>query len=179
MTTPPAAALAVLAARAVELARALDAQQEASTLDLLLVTAGAQQVAIPVQDVREVRPPGPVAQVPGSTGALVGVVGGHGDPLAVASLTALLGLPLTVPAAEQWLLVVDHPTAPLGLLADAALDVVTVAHEELRSPTDRGGLTRALLPEGTVVLDTGALLRDPRLSIPLPDQTEESPWSEG
>lgn len=179
MTTPPPAGLAVLAVRAAELARPLDGEQETDTLELLLVTAGAQQVAIPVQDVREVRPPGPVAQVPGSTGALVGVVGGHGEPLAVASLTALLGLPLTLLAAEQWLLVLDHPRAPLGLLADAALDVVRVGQAELSAPTDPGGLTRALLPGGAVVLDTVALLRDPRLSIPVPDQTEESPWPEG
>lgn len=162
--------------RAAELARPLHAQSAAGTLDLLVVAVGGQQVAVPLHDVREVRPPGPTARVPGSSGVLTGVVGGYSDALAVAPLAALLGLPVAVTGAEQWVIVLDHPTAPLGLLADAALDVVTVGQEELSAPTDPGGLTRALLPGGAVVLDTAALLRDPRLSLPLHDQTEEPPW---
>lgn len=168
----------LLAARAVELARPLGEQQESDALELLVVAVGDQPVAVAVQDVRAVRPPGPVAQVPGSTGILTGLVGGSGEPLAVAALAALLDLPVTRSPSEQWVVVLDSPTAPLGLLADTALDVVTVAARELRAPTDPGGLTRGLLPDGTVVLDTGALLRDSRLSLPLPDQTEEPPWHE-
>lgn len=176
MTTP--AEVEVLAARAVELARPVGEEQENGTLELLLVAVGDQPVAVPVQDVRAVRPPGPVAQVPGGIGVLTGLVGGSGDPLVVAALAGLLDLPLSRPAHEQWVVVLDSATAPLGLLADAALDVMTVAFRELRAPTDPGGLTRGLLPDGTVVLDTAALLHDARLSLPMPDQTEEPTWHE-
>jgi chemotaxis signal transduction protein len=180
--TPPGRAaadeLALLAARAAELARPLDTQQDDDTLDLLVLAVGAQRVAVAVEDVREVRPPGPVAQVPGSNAALAGVVGGRGEALAVATVAALLGLPPTEPLDEQWVIVLDHRTAPLGLLADTAEGIVTVGREELSAPTDPGGLTRALLRDGAVVLDTAAVLRDPRLSLASPISTEEPLWPE-
>lgn len=170
------AELGLLARRARELARPLDDQQDRSTLDLLLVAVGEQQVALAVQDVREVRPPGTVSQVPGGEGPLVGLAGGHGDALAVAALSHLLALPDTGPADEQWVVVLDHSTAPLGLLVDAAVDIVTVEQTELRPPSEPGVLIRALLPQGALVLDTSALLRDPRLSLRPPDPTEEPLW---
>lgn len=176
--TTSSADLALLAARAAELARPLDEHRGDETLDLLVVAVGSQQVALTLADVREVRPPGPVAQVPGSHGALAGVVGGHGDALVVAALADLLGLAATLPAHEQWVVVLHHRLAPLGLLADTALDIVTVGRGELSAPTDPGGLTSALLPGGAVVLDTAVLLRDPRLSLTPPDPTEEPPWHE-
>jgi chemotaxis signal transduction protein len=72
--------------------------------------------------------------------------------------------------------VLDHPSAPLGLLVDAALDIVSVHETELLPPSDPGVLIRALLPEGALVLDTSALLRDPRLSLRPSDPTEEPSW---
>jgi purine-binding chemotaxis protein CheW len=180
VTTPAQPAvdveLGLLARRARDLARPLDDQQDRSNLDLLLVAVGEQQVALAVEDVRGVRPPGAVSHVPGGQGALVGLAGGHGDALAVAALSHLLALPGTRPAHEQWVVVLEHPSAPLGLLVDAALDIVSVHETELRPPSDPGVLIRALLPQGALVLDTPALLRDPRLSLRATDPAEETPW---
>lgn len=166
----------LLAARAAELARPLAERQDGDTVDLLVVTAGGQQVAIPIGSVREVLPPGPVAQLPGSPGALTGLVGGHGDALAVAALAALLGLPGSVPPDQQWVIVLDHASAPLGLLADTTVDIVTVSRQELSAPAESGGLVNALLPGGDLVLDPAVLLRDPRLSLMPPDPTKEPSW---
>lgn len=167
-----------LAARAAELARPLDEQSAESSSDLLVAAVGTHRVALALAGVQEVRPPGPVAQVPGSNGTLTGIVGRRGDALPVADLGALLGLPAGAEADDQWVIVLDHRTSPLGLLADSVLDIVEVQHDDLCPPTDPGGLTRALLPDGAVVLDVPALLRDARLSLAPPDPTEESPWQE-
>lgn len=178
MTAPTGAALAVLAARAAELARPLQDEQDGSTVELVLVALEGQQVAIPLRDVREVRPPGPVAQVPGSSVALAGVVAGHGEALAVASLASLLELPSALPSDEQWLVVLDHRTAPLGLLVDAVLDILAADPAELALPSDAHGLITAALPDGAVLLDASAVLRDPRLFLTPPESTKEPSWPE-
>lgn len=176
-TSPTADDLALLAARKTELARPLDEQQD-DLLDLLVVTVAEHTVAIPVTSVREVRPPGHLAQAPRSNGVLAGVVGGHGDALAVASLAALLGFSTAVPVAEQWVAVLDHPIAALGLLVDEAVDIVNVRSAELSAPSDTRSLVAAVVPDGALVLDIVALMDDPRLFLSSPDPIEELSWPE-
>ena len=166
----------LLAARAAELARPLDDEADGGTIDLLVLAVGDQHVALALQDVRGVRPPGPVAQVPGASEALAGVVGGYGEPLAVAGLGSLLRLRPLLPAEQQWVVVLDDPVAPLGLLADAAVDIRSVRPEDLGRPADDKRLVAALLDDGTIVLDTAGLLSDPRTSLTPTDPTEELSW---
>lgn len=176
MTTPRADDAALLAARAAQLARPLDEQQGRETVDFLLVDVGGQQVAVPLHEVREVRSPGRLAQAPGRTGALAGVVGGHGDVLPVASLAALLELPSTTTSPDaQWVVAVEDGAAPLGLLVDMAVDIVIVDRTALTTSSG-SGLISALLPDGVAVLDVAALRRDPRLSLTPAGPTQEPPW---
>lgn len=171
--TAAAREAATLHARAVELARPLDDDAQDGRLALLVLEVGGQQVALPVADLREVRPPSPVTPVPGGSSVLAGLVGGRGAGLAAVSLAALLGRSAAVALDEQWVAVLDHPTAPLGLLADAAVDIVTVDSSTLSLPTGAGELVTALLPGGALLLDAAALLRDPRLSLDPLDPTKE------
>jgi purine-binding chemotaxis protein CheW len=166
--------VAVLAARAAELARPLDAHQEDGA-DLLVLVVGDQRVALPVEAVRAVRSPGPVAHVPAGGSALVGMIGEQGDALPVAPLAALLGLPRAAATDQQWVVVLDHPTAPLGLLADLAVDIVSVRPADITSAGESARLTTGLLADGTVLLDPGAVLHDPRLTVAPPDPTKELP----
>jgi chemotaxis signal transduction protein len=166
----------LLASRAVELAEPLEDEADAGTIDLLVLAVGDQQVAVRLQDVRAVRPPGPVTLVPRTGEALAGVVGGYGEVLPVAGLGALLGLAPALPPEQQWVVALDDPAAPLGVLADAAVDIIAVRPEDLSQPSDSASLVAALLPDGTVVLDAAGLLSDPRVSFPPPDPTEEPSW---
>lgn len=163
----------LLAARAAALGRPLETERDGEAVDLLVLTVGGQHVAIRVEDLREVRPPGPLTRVPGTGAALVGVLGGHGEPLAVAGLGRLLGLTPAVGVHQQWVAVLEDPVAPLGLLADTADDVVTVAGSDLVAPAESGGLVAAVAPGGVFLLDTAALLRNARLFLHPPDPTEE------
>lgn len=169
---------ALLHARARELARPQEREQDEVGRHLLVLSAAGQRVAVAVDDVAEVRPPGPVAQVPGSSGALAGLVGGRGDALAVACLAGLLGLTTSLPPDEQWVAVLHHPTAALGLLADTADDIVRISEDQLSPTHEAGGLVIAVYADGTLLLDAEALLRDPRLSLHPDDQTEEPSWRE-
>lgn len=181
MTAPEiarAADEALLRARARELARPQEGEQDEAGRHLLVLSTAGQRVALAVDDVAEVRPPGPVAQVPGSSGALAGLVGGRGGALAVASLADLLGLTSGLSPEEQWVVVLHHPTAPLGLLVDTADDIVRIGEDQLSPTHEAGGLVVAILPDGTLLLDAAALLRDPRVSPHSNDQTEEPSWRE-
>lgn len=169
---------ALLHARALELARAQDEEQDEAGRDLLVLSVGGQRVALAVDDVASVCPPSQVAQVPGSNAILAGLVGGRGEPLAVASLARLLALTTGLPPDEQWVVVLHHPTAPLGLLVDTADDIVRIGEDQLSPTHEAGGLVVAIHPDGTLLLDAAALLRDPRVSPHSNDQTEEPSWRE-
>lgn len=166
------AAAATLQARAVELARPVQEAQDGQ-LTLLVLEVGGQQVALPVDQLREVRPPSPVTTVPGSNAVLAGLVGGRGAGLAAVSLAGLLGRVAAVPQDEQWVAVLDHPTTPLGLLADAAIDIVSVDGDALSLPAGAGELVAAIVPGGALLLAAAAVLRDPRLSLDPLDPTKE------
>jgi purine-binding chemotaxis protein CheW len=174
-----ASSLALLAARAADLARPLEHERATASVDVLLATVGGEQVAVQVEALREVRPPAPLAPVPGTSPALVGIAGGHAEALVVASLATLLGLACPAETAGQWVLVLDDPASPVGLLVDTADDVVSVDSQDLRSPPDSSALISAVAPGGVLLLDTPALLRDPRLSLSArPDPTEANSWQD-
>lgn len=162
----------VLVARAAQLARPLDEQRDEQVLDLLVLTVSGQRVAVSLEQVSEVRPPTTFARVPGAHELLPGLVGGRGDALAVVSLAALLGLAASTPPGEQWVTVLRDPAAPLGLLVDNALDIVSVGSNSLTEPPDDDGLVEAILDDGSLVLDTVALRRDPRLRLSASDTNE-------
>ena len=171
--------LAVLAARAAELARPDDDGQATHSIAVLLVTVGAQHVALPVEALREVRPPMPLAPVPGAHDVLVGIAVGHAEALAVASLATLLGLAPAVPPSAQWMVVLDDPAAPVGLLVDSADDIVPVDSQEMATPPESSVLIAAVTAGGDLLLDPTALLRDPRLHLDRRlEATEATPWHE-
>jgi purine-binding chemotaxis protein CheW len=163
----------VLSSRAAALARPLEESDTGEVLELVVLLVGDRRVALPVASLREVRPPGPVARIPGAHGALAGVVAGHGEALAVADLAAVLRQPARAAPDTQWLAVLAHPTAPLGLLVDSADDVVALPARELSSAPEPGGTVLGVAPDGLLVLDPAALLDDPRLFLSSPDTSEE------
>ncbi|OJH35990.1 chemotaxis protein CheW [Cystobacter ferrugineus] len=85
----------------------------------LCFSRGTGEYALPVECLREVRPRGHVARVPGASPVVVGVFQFRGELL---SAHDLAGWREPGPGARtrgEWLLVVEHGGARLGLLADA------------------------------------------------------------
>lgn len=177
-TTTSAGRRAVLRARAAELARVVEADEGRDVSDLLVATVGGQSVAVPIEHLRGVRAPAPLCPVPGSHPVLVGIAAGHAEALVVASLGALLGLPPRVGTQEQWVVVLEDPVAPVGLLVDTADDVLRLPRQQTSAAAaSSGALTTALSPSEVLLLDTAAVLHDPRLFLH-PDRatTEGAPW---
>ncbi|MPY94194.1 MAG: hypothetical protein GEV08_14370 [Acidimicrobiia bacterium] len=130
---------------------------------------------------REVLAPGPVARVPGAGHALLGLRPAGGELVVLADVGALLGTSSARAPGERYVVVLDDPEAPLGVLADAVEEMADVPRGSLRPMPEAGGLVLGVAdlpgasvtggtsgppdgPGGLLVVDVDALLRDPRMS---------------
>ena len=131
---------------------------------LLTVDVGEHRCGLRVEDVVEVHAAVRVDLLPGAPDPVVGVVNRHGQPLPVLDLRRRLGLPTRPARADDRLVVVRMPDREVGVLVDAAVDVVTVPAATLDEAVATGtgaalSLGVVVLPDGLlVVLDTAAFL---------------------
>ena len=162
----------VMAARAAALARPVEADDVHDTVEVVTVeVSGGASFAIEARHVREVMRNDHVRRLPGGAGALLGVVPTRGEVVPVADLGALLGQcppSLTRPM----VVVLDHESAPLGLLVDGVAQVAVWRRADLRAVANATALPRedavGVGPAHTVVLDGAALLEDARAFAPSP-----------
>jgi chemotaxis signal transduction protein len=126
----------------------------------LLVQAGDQECALPLERVRRVVRALPVHPLPGAAPALLGLAEYGGEPLPVLDLARLLAV---APGGGARVTVIVSAgargaTEMVGLAADAALDIVEVPVAGLPGG-DRGLVVGEVLLAGRPVrvLDLGAL----------------------
>ena len=157
----------VMAARAAALARPVAPDDRHDTVEVVTVeVGGGASFAIEARHVREVMRNDNLRRLPGGAGALLGVVPTRGEVVPVADLGALLGL--CQPSLDRPMVVVlDHDSAPLGLLVDGVTQVAMWRRSAVRSVTHAVALPRedtvGVGPAHTAVLDGEALLGDARL----------------
>jgi purine-binding chemotaxis protein CheW len=143
-------------------------------LELVHFHVGGQDYALEARFVREVlRTSEQHVPLPSSPPQLRGVVLLHGEVLAVVELAPLFGRP--APAAHGPILVVGQGRAELGLRADRVEEVLSVSRDTLLAPPGALGaqersLVAGLTPEGIIVLEGEALLRDGRLFFDLSEE---------
>jgi chemotaxis signal transduction protein len=155
---------AVLDQRALALAAPLQAAEEQVTPILTFALAGSR-FAVELGSVQEVVRNPALAVIPGGPDAFVGLLGLRGQPVAVADLRRLLGLPAKR-AAPAAVVVIDGPPAPLGLACDALPRLESLPAGVILAPPpelpDAGGIVAGLAGEATL-LAAPALLADARL----------------
>lgn len=168
MTNParPLAAddLAVLDARAAELARPVDDDRPTQTVDVIPFGLGGQNFVAPVAGVREVQRLQVMSRVPQAPPALLGVTRVRSTILPVFDVVSLLGLGVRASGAEtKWVLVVDAADhAPLALAAEKVDGVKPLPMTQmLSSEADQHQGALGITPDGAIVLDTEALLDTP------------------
>jgi chemotaxis signal transduction protein len=175
----------VMAARAAALARPVTADDTQDTVEVVTVEVqGGASFAIEARHVREVMRNDNLRRLPGGSGALLGLVPTRGEVVPVADLGALLGLCPPSPA-RPMVVVLDHESAPLGLLVDGVTQVAMWRRSAVRSVTHAVALTRDFTvgvgPADTTLLDGEALLEDTRLfafsprTLPARATNEEEP----
>ncbi len=124
----------------------------------LLVRAGSELCAVPLEAVRRVVTPGRISPLPGAEAVLLGLTEFQGEPLAVLDLTVLLGASPEAAPARPLMVVVRAGRPPqrelVGLHADAALEIVEI--ERSRVAAGGGGAVSGEVTVG----DRTALLLD-------------------
>jgi len=157
--------------RARQLAAPLTKTTElADCLEVLVFTLGRETYAAPTSQVREVQPLRDVTPLPGTPNYLVGVVNLRGRLLAVMDLRRFFDLEAQALSNLNRILVVEHASVHLGVLADTVLGVRQVTQAtltpELPTLTDiRRDFLTGITPDSVIILDLLKLAVHPRLNV--------------
>lgn len=158
---------AVLAARAMELARVPPAPDSATDrLEVVTFTLAGERYALETRFIREIVQPREVTPVPGAADVLVGIMNLRGSVLAVMDLARLLAIANM--GQHPWVIVLGLERAEFGLAAETINEVTELRADAVLAGglgEAVSGLTRGVTGEAVIVLDGAALLEDPRLFI--------------
>lgn len=160
----------ILRARAVELARAPEDAEIGESLEILRFTLAQEHYAVEVRYVEEVAPFGAVTPVPCTPRFLLGIMNVRGRIVSVVDVKRFFGLPDRGLVDLNRVLVLREGDMEFGVLADEVVGVQEVSLDRLQPPLAtlsgiRQEYLRGIGPGALVVLDGGALLRDPRLVV--------------
>lgn len=158
----PQEEVALLAERARILAQPSDEATRAPRLGLVRVRLGGDPFAVATADIAAVARGSELAPLPGAAPPTVALAAWRGRLLPALDVRPLLGLPSL---GSRALLVLRDDGTDAALLVDdvETLDEATAASLHAIPDADRGsGMLRALLPDGTPLLDVAAVLRQAR-----------------
>jgi purine-binding chemotaxis protein CheW len=136
-----------------------------------------QELAIPIDDVRETVPVQPVTRVFLTPSCLAGVFSLRGEIVPAIDLAVLLGLPRTEVGTDSKIVVIEHASGTAGVIVDGLRDLRTIEALDPPPATLAVGTASLLMgvastPTGTVrVLDAHAVLTAEPLRV-LADKTE-------
>ncbi|MCB9559074.1 MAG: chemotaxis protein CheW [Kofleriaceae bacterium] len=141
------------------------------SLRLVCFELRGQELALPIEDVRETLTLRPITRVFLSPPWLAGIFSLRGDIVPAVDLGVLLGLPRTVPGDDGRLVVVEHGARVVGILVERLRELRTVDADAVEAaPANLAPEVASLLagviatPTGTVrVLDGDALFSSQRL----------------
>jgi purine-binding chemotaxis protein CheW len=159
----------ILAERGRALAAPPRAARPEGTLAVVGLALGLERYALEAALVREVIRPARLARLPGAPAFLVGIANLRGEIVDVIDVRGFLGLP-PPPGPPARLVVLGGERPELALVADDVLELSAVDPARLAPVPDaparsRPEYVRGLTPDGAVLLDGAAILRDPRLVI--------------
>jgi len=136
------------------------------TMSVVVVALGRERYGIPIGHVREIRPLGGVARVPGAGERWLGLSKARGELVAVLDLAGHLGIG-DPPGGDPQLMLVEADGLVVGLSVRVVVGVRSVALAEIGPPLDpgEGAPVLGLTPDIVAILDVPALLADPALVV--------------
>jgi purine-binding chemotaxis protein CheW len=154
----------VLAERARVLARPTAPPPPADLLTLVSVRIAGERFGLEAVHVREVCRLTHFSPLPGSAPPVFGVTVWRGELLLLLDIRRAVGFSGAALNDLRHVVVLQGPTAPLGVLVDEVLDIAMVRSEDVRPMEDggrmRGDLVRGVTSDALVVLETTALMRE-------------------
>ncbi|HET7503862.1 MAG TPA: chemotaxis protein CheW [Kofleriaceae bacterium] len=125
-------------------------------LRLVCFELRAQELALPIADVRETLPVPPITRVFLVPACLAGVFSLRGEIVPVIDLGVLLGLPATTAGDDSKIVVVDHAAGVAGIVVDRLRDLRTI-EGALDPPPPGLAAEVAALMLGVVATSTGSV----------------------
>ena len=121
--------------------------------ELLSVRIGAQEFAMDIRSIREIRGWIASTHLPHAPSFIKGMINLRGTVLVVIDLAERLGLPSQEPNPASVVVVVEHGDKVAGLLVDAVCDIITVT-DDMRQPTpETGTSTPREYIEGLIMME--------------------------
>ncbi len=113
----------------------LDASEESSTsgIEVLTLTMGAEEYAIPIDSVVEIVIPGEITRVPNAPRNISGLISLRGTIVTILDVRGKLGHDPIAPDLDTRIVVVRDAGGSAGFIVDKVLRVVKVPAEELDS----------------------------------------------
>jgi len=161
--------LAILAARASRVERAVHIEQGEHRIDVLTVNIHDEVYALPVASILGVYEDVAITMLPGTPPFIAGVANVRGHLLTVLNLAAVLDIP-GQQGEKNAVVVATSGTVQVGLLVDAAAEVITIIQSKITpvarfNDNQQQAHLEGLLPDGTAFLDIDAILNDPGLVV--------------
>ncbi len=163
--------IAVLQARAQRAAQQEQDPDQAQTHNALRLTLNGERYAVPIDALQSVYPRLNVTRVPGAPAYVSGIANVRGRILPVLDLGLLLSAGAAPADDSDGIIVAGHADMTVAFRVQAIGDVLPYREAELEplsseadAPNGRAYL-RALLPDGTALLDIAALLSDPAIEV--------------
>jgi purine-binding chemotaxis protein CheW len=126
-------------------------------LELLSVRIGANQFALDIRSVREIRGGMAATPLPHAPDYLKGMINLRGQILAVIDLAQRLGLPPIAADVPSVVIVVEMGSIVAGLLVDDVCDILNVAPGQIQPSPVLGGDELGRMVSGVMNSETGII----------------------
>ncbi len=162
--------LRILKTRAERVADELHDQQEAEELTALLVTMSGERYALPIASITVVYEGMRIEPIPCTPPFVAGIANVRGHILPVIDLAVLLGLRRRPVSGPVSLIVVGNDEMSVALYVEEIGEVAALPLDRLAAVPASFSIEhvthlQGVLPDGTVLLDVSAILRDPALIV--------------
>lgn len=124
---------------------------------LVCFFVGGQELALPIEAVRETIPLSPITRVFLTPPWLTGIFSLRGEIVPVIDLGPWLGLPPSTPGEGTRLLVLRHPTRVLAILVEGLAQLRAIPRAELAPPPSTLTSEQLSLVSAVVATDTGTV----------------------
>lgn len=124
----------------------------------IIFTLNNMQYAIEVEHVQSIEKMLPITRVPGTNDYVKGVINLRGVVVPVIDLQKKLGLGEYENRSSTRLLMVSYQSFEVGLIVDAANDVLDIANESIEGPPEVVGSVKHDFIKGVVKVDNSLII---------------------
>lgn len=131
---------------------------EKDSLRVLSFALGKENYGVDVTQAKEVFRSEHFTKVPGTPTFVIGIANLRGQIVSIIDIRPFLGLPVTCPAQEMWLIVTDVRGHLVGLLVDRINEAVLIQRSAIQPPVATISGAQASFTTGQIALGDNILV---------------------